>query len=101
VWRIGPRPELVGRPVDGQGGLEEVVDVERMATPASDGGVSPLVRFRVDGLQPGDPVAVTSAGQIIATALAARVDDHTEVVVMVDPSSVDTERDMRLWSIEG
>lgn len=91
-WSIGPRPELIGLGVSEAGAVASLSPVEvDLVDPgaydvAEDAATVPaLVHGRVDGVDPGDPVAVAIDGTIVATGMAYEEGDGTQFSAMVPP----------------
>jgi hypothetical protein len=86
-WRTGPRPDLVGtRVADAPGSLVEVPSelssTDGVVEPGS-GEVPALLRGTVDGVDPGDALAVAVNGVIGATAPAIAFGDLSLFAVVV------------------
>lgn len=84
-WSLGPEPELIGRPADEAGPevAAELVDPDGFDLSVGGDRVPALVRGRVDGLEPGAPLAVSVNGVVAATGFAYRDGDASAFAVMV------------------
>ena len=85
LWRIGPRPELVGQRIDAIEGVE----LRPVAADLPIGDeITPFVVVDVPGLEPGTPIAISLGGTVVATTPAFRGTNGVLVAAMFDDAAL-------------
>lgn len=93
LYRIGPRPDLVGATVTDMAGLEPVEARFRFGGPGTpiEPHASPSLMVAEVPLDAGEPVAVAVDGRIRATATTWVEDGPTSIAVMIPPEAFESD----------
>ena len=108
LYEIGPSAELHGRPVEplageDAGGEATIVDGDAARDYDVDSEEIPArIAGDVDGVDPGQPMAIALNGRVAATTYAYEGERGTEFAAMVPPALIEAgDNELAVFAIEG